>query len=132
MAVESGEGRPGPSSGSKPPATGGCSAGSGQEGQAAQQESQRLWDSEEMGGFESYIEVDEEENDEKAEVYRDNDDEGPLLNIPATHNALSIVMRDTGTLSFVKFVSRGAPSARCDVKVSFGIDPASLASDEEG
>lgn len=131
MVAECGRGQPGASTSSGgPPAKRRAARGEGPV-QAGGDHSQQLWASEEVGGFESYIEVDEEEDDEKAEVYRDDDEEGPLLNIPVTHNALSIVMRDPGTLSFVKFVSRSAPSARCDVKLVFGIDPASLASDQE-
>ena len=42
---------------------------------------------------------------------------GDLLSVEAQHNCLSIVLRDPGTLRFVKYVSAFAPSARCDVEV---------------
>ncbi|CAD7940210.1 unnamed protein product [Amoebophrya sp. A25] len=118
---------------------------------------QYLWDSEEVGGFESYVEADDDETDEKAEVYRDDDDQegedeeageqqgeqggdeqnqvdksggknpasssaGPLLNIPAFHNSLSIVLRDAKTLSFLKFLASAAPSSRVDVKMSLPVE----------
>ncbi|CAD7936239.1 unnamed protein product [Amoebophrya sp. A120] len=79
------------------------------------------WDSEEVGGFESYVEADDDETDEKAEVYLDNAEDGPLLNIPASNNALSLVLRDKKTLSFLKFLSKSAPSSRVDVKMSLAV-----------
>lgn len=77
-----------------------------------------LWGSEEVGGFESYVEADAEETEENAEVYREDDDDGPLVNIPPVHNALSLVSRDGKTLSFVKYVARRAPGSRVDVRMA--------------
>ena len=74
-----------------------------------------------MGGFETYIEA-EDEGDADAAVYAGDSGEGgeeggDLLSVEAQHNCLSIVLRDPGTLRFVKYVSAFAPSARCDVEV---------------
>lgn len=90
------------------------------------------WDCEDNGGFESYLEMDEEEkDDEKAAIYKDssdsgaggvgqeeegNEDNGPLLNISPSFNALSLVLREEGVLSFLKFISSEAPSKRMDCK----------------
>ena len=74
-----------------------------------------------VGGFETYIEA-EDEGDADAAVYAGDSGEGgeeggDLLSVEAQHNCLSIVLRDPGTLRFVKYVSAFAPSARCDVEV---------------
>merc|ERR1712096_300935 len=90
-----------------------------------------LWDSEEVGGFESYVEVDPAESEELAEVYRENPSEGPLLNIPPVHNALSVVMRDKHTMSFLKYVSVNAPSSRIDIKAVFNVEDDDADSEEE-
>ena len=79
------------------------------------------WASGEVGGFETYIEA-EDEGDADAAVYdgdagEGGDEGGDLLSVEAQHNCLSIVLRDPGTLRFVKYVSAFAPSARCDVEV---------------
>ena len=80
------------------------------------------WASGEVGGFETYIEA-EDEGDADAAVYAGESGEGgeeggDLLSVEAQHNCLSIVLRDPGTLRFVKYVSAFAPSARCDVEVA--------------
>ena len=79
------------------------------------------WASGEVGGFETHIEA-EDEGDADAAVYAGESGEGgeeggDLLSVEAQHNCLSIVLRDPGTLRFVKYVSAFAPSARCDVEV---------------
>eukprot|EP00928_Gymnodinium_smaydae_P039022 TRINITY_DN26761_c0_g1_i1.p1 TRINITY_DN26761_c0_g1~~TRINITY_DN26761_c0_g1_i1.p1 ORF type:complete len:650 (+),score=173.76 TRINITY_DN26761_c0_g1_i1:288-1952(+) len=82
-----------------------------------------LWQGEEVGGFESYLAADEdEETAEAQEVYRGADpDEGPLVNLPATANALCLIARDSKTLRFVKYLSRDAPSSRVDVAASYPV-----------
>lgn len=44
----------------------------------------------------------------------DDDDDGILMSNPASWNTLSLVLRDRGTLKFVKYVSKKAPGDRYD------------------
>jgi hypothetical protein len=73
------------------------------------------WGDGECGGFEAYLLADEEE-DGPAEVYRQvQDDDSGVLNVSATFNAVSIVLRDEGLMKFVKYVSAIAPGSRWDI-----------------
>ena len=57
-------------------------------------------------------------------VYTANDeDDGILLSSPASWNTFSIVLRDRGTLRFVKYVSRSAPGDRWDFAGFVEVDP---------
>jgi len=81
------------------------------------------WASEAWGGFECYMEAD----DEKAETVQGQerykiDEGGPLVNLPAASNALCLVMRDAGTLRFMKYVSGDAASSRADISACFSVD----------
>lgn len=96
--------------------------------------SAELWGSEDVGGFESYVAADEDEDEKTAEVqetYRGADADGPLVNLPAASNALCLVMRDAKTLRFLKYLSRDAPSSRIDVAASYMVDPPADDSEEE-
>eukprot|EP00428_Durinskia_dybowskii_P025525 CAMPEP_0170244896 /NCGR_PEP_ID=MMETSP0116_2-20130129/22229_1 /TAXON_ID=400756 /ORGANISM="Durinskia baltica, Strain CSIRO CS-38" /LENGTH=600 /DNA_ID=CAMNT_0010495761 /DNA_START=87 /DNA_END=1889 /DNA_ORIENTATION=- len=98
-------------------------------------EAKDVWASEEVGGFECYLEADDEKTEsvEAQEVYRGAmDEEGPLLNVPATCNALSIVLRDRRTLRFMKYLSRDAPSSRVDVSARFTVDAPEEESSDDG
>lgn len=93
-----------------------------------------LWESGDAGGFECYIEADEDADAAAtAEVYRANndDDESQLLSIQAGNNVLNIVMRDTGVMRFIKYVSARAPSSRWDVSVEYELEAISDDDDEE-
>eukprot|EP00397_Hematodinium_sp_SG-2012_P030063 GEMP01031813.1.p1 GENE.GEMP01031813.1~~GEMP01031813.1.p1 ORF type:complete len:519 (+),score=122.99 GEMP01031813.1:27-1583(+) len=83
------------------------------------------WETEEIGGFESYMEADEDDDIETQEIYRDTE-QGPLINIIPRPNALSIVMRDRHTMKFVKYLSSAAPSSRTDIAISFAIHEGDL------
>lgn len=73
-----------------------------------------VWASEEVGGFEVYSELG---HDGPQEVYGSED--SSLLTVPATSNALSVVVRDAHLARFVKYVSARAPSPRFDVAAVF-------------
>lgn len=99
------------------------------------------WESEEVGGFECYLAADDDDDTpthsaeavERQEVYRGADLDGPLVNLPAVANALCLVMRDSQTLRFIKYLSRDAPSSRVDIGVCYGVDaPQSDSSAEDG
>lgn len=52
----------------------------------------------------------------------DEDDDGILVSNPASWNTLSVVLRDRGTLKFVKYVSQNAPSDRWDFAGCVGVE----------
>ncbi|GKY93485.1 prolyl 3-hydroxylase ogfod1 [Mayamaea pseudoterrestris] len=84
------------------------------------------WQSGDVGGFECYIEAedDEDENGQgstPADEYN-QDDDTELLSVSAGFNTLSIVYRDPGTLRFVKYLSAKAPSSRWDVAMEYQIE----------
>lgn len=80
------------------------------------------WGSGEIGGFECYIAA-EDEALEAAEVYAaEGAEENELLNVVPDHNTLSLVLRDVGTMRFVKYVSRRAPCSRWDVSTVYTLE----------
>ena len=51
------------------------------------------------------------------------DDGGDLLSVEAAHNTLSVVLRDPGTLRFVKYLSVEAPGSRWDLEMVCELHP---------
>ncbi|KAJ8598384.1 hypothetical protein CTAYLR_002989 [Chrysophaeum taylorii] len=85
-----------------------------------------LWDSGDVGGFETYLAADD---DDREDVYESGEGEGDgsdLLSVRATHNALTLVLRDPGTLRFVKYISKAAPSSRFDIELVCQLHPDDL------
>lgn len=82
-----------------------------------------LWQSDDTGGFECYIEADEDDNEgaEAADEY-DDDDDTKLLSVSASFNTLSLVFRDPGTMRFVKYVGSRAPSSRWDISLEYEVE----------
>lgn len=78
----------------------------------------------ERGGAGTEAEAEEEGGAEE--------DEGDLLNVEASTNTLNLVLRDSGTLRFVKYVSARAPGSRWDVSVEYQLHPADVPSGESG
>lgn len=104
-----------------------------------------------VGGYEAYMAGDDdEEEDEDSQagsddgveitnghvargkkvkadpaVYKagDDDDDGILFNMPAGWNRMSLVLRDRGSLKFVKYVSRKAKGDRWDVTGEIEVEP---------
>lgn len=81
-----------------------------------------------VGGHEAYLAGDDEEDD--AAVYKasQDDDDNVLFTMPASWNKMSIVLRDSGVLKFVKYVSKSARGDRWDISGAFGVKE----DDEEG
>lgn len=52
---------------------------------------------------------------------RDSEDDGILFTMPASWNRLGIVLRDTGVLRFVKYISKSAAGDRWDVIGEWGV-----------
>ncbi|RKF63050.1 Prolyl 3,4-dihydroxylase ofd1 [Erysiphe neolycopersici] len=76
-----------------------------------------------FGGQEIYMAGDDDETDDAA-VYKhslDEEDDNILFIIPATWNKMSIVLRDPGTLKFVKYVSKGAQGDRWDISGTYSV-----------
>lgn len=76
----------------------------------------------EVGGHEVYMAGDGEE-DEDAAIYNSAaDDDNILFFQAAAWNKLTIVLRDSGTLRFVKYVSRKAQGDRWDISAMYEIE----------
>ncbi|EPQ67649.1 Bgt-2456 [Blumeria graminis f. sp. tritici] len=74
----------------------------------------------EVGGQEVYMAGDDETED--AAVYKgttESEDDGVLFTMPAAWNKMSIVLRDSGVLKFVKYVSNNARGDRWDIVGAF-------------
>lgn len=77
---------------------------------------------EEVGGHEVYMAGDDGD-DEDAAIYKSSaDDDNILFFQAAAWNKLTIVMRDSGTLRFVKYVSQKAKGDRWDLSATFDIE----------
>ncbi|KAK0103360.1 hypothetical protein ONS95_005386 [Cadophora gregata] len=86
-----------------------------------------------VGGHEVYMAGDDDD-DEDAAVYKTSDeseDDNVLFTMPASWNKLSIVLRDSGVLKFVKYVSKNAKGDRWDVNASFGVKIEEIEGEEE-
>lgn len=87
---------------------------------------------ESVGGHEVYMAGDDED-DEDAAVYKAAaDDDNILFFHGAAWNQLSIVLRDSGTLRFVKYVSRKAKGDRWDISATFDIEEGESDEEDEG
>lgn len=87
---------------------------------------------EEVGGHEVYMAGDDGD-DEDAAVYKSSaDDDNILFFQAAAWNKLTIVLRDSGTLRFVKYVSRKAKGDRWDISATYDIEENEEEEDEEG
>ncbi|OQD60774.1 hypothetical protein PENPOL_c020G04199 [Penicillium polonicum] len=107
-----------------------------------------------LGGYEIYMAGDDDEDDDEEEdaenadqvlgrkktkadpaVYRSagaDEDDGILFSTQAGWNRLSIVLRDSGTLKFVKYVSAAAKGDRWDITGEIGVEFEEEDEDEEG
>ncbi|CAB9518861.1 Prolyl 3,4-dihydroxylase OGFOD1 [Seminavis robusta] len=104
-------------------------------------EADMLWQSDEMGGFECYIEADDYDGESKekeegmpeaADEYNAEDDTN-LLSVSASNNTLSLVYRDPGTMRFIKYVGSRAPSSRWDISMEYQVpEDGDDVNDDEG
>jgi hypothetical protein len=77
-----------------------------------------------VGGYEVYMAGDDEEDNEDAAIYKtstDAEEDNVLFTMPASWNKMSMVLRDSGVVKFVKYVNRNAKGDRWDVNGSFGV-----------
>lgn len=75
-------------------------------------------DDDEVGGHEVYMAGDDDANDDAA-VYKSSGDDNILFFQAAAWNKMTIVLRDSGALKFVKYVSRKAKGDRWDISAVF-------------
>jgi len=78
-----------------------------------------LWASGEVGAYECYVEAEQDTGAEASDVYRQNEDDGPLVQTLARSNTLSIVLLDQGVMRFVKYVHGTAPGSRWDIAADY-------------
>ncbi|SPQ19311.1 65f06291-96a9-4665-96ba-06868a7cd3ed [Thermothielavioides terrestris] len=89
-------------------------------------------DEDEVGGHEVYMAGDDD-GDEDAAIYKSSaDDDNILFFQAAAWNKMTIVLRDSGTLRFVKYVSASAKGDRWDISGTFEIEEQDDAPDAEG
>ena len=89
-----------------------------------EEKEEKVEEPEDVGGHEVYMAGDDDEVDEDAAVYKsssDADDDNVLFTMPASWNKMSIVLRDSGVLKFVKYVSKNAKGDRWDISGAFGV-----------
>ena len=92
------------------------------------EEDKDAWESGDIGGFECYIEA--EDNEEADDEYNEEDDT-ELLSVSASNNTLSLVYRDPGTMRFVKYVGNSAPSSRYDINMEYTVPESTEESEAE-
>ncbi|KAI1094925.1 Oxoglutarate and iron-dependent oxygenase degradation C-term-domain-containing protein [Rostrohypoxylon terebratum] len=76
----------------------------------------------EVGGHEVYMAGDDDANEDAAIYKSGNDDDNILFFEAAAWNNLSLVLRDSGVLKFVKYVSEKAPGDRWDISGTFEVE----------
>ncbi|RCI15456.1 hypothetical protein L249_3560 [Ophiocordyceps polyrhachis-furcata BCC 54312] len=74
-----------------------------------------------VGGHEVYMAGDDGDDNDAAVYKSSGDDDNVLFFQAAAWNKLTLVLRDSGTLRFVKYVSRKARGDRWDVSGVFGV-----------
>jgi hypothetical protein len=83
---------------------------------------------EEVGGHEVYMAGDDDQDgtdggEQDAAVYKSSDsDDNILFFQAAAWNKLTIVLRDSGALRFVKYVSRAAKGDRWDISATYDVE----------
>ncbi|KAI1493131.1 Oxoglutarate and iron-dependent oxygenase degradation C-term-domain-containing protein [Biscogniauxia mediterranea] len=77
---------------------------------------------EDVGGHEVYMAGDDDANEDAAVYKASGDDDNILFFQAASWNRMSLVLRDSGALKFVKYVSRRAPGDRWDVSGTFEVE----------
>lgn len=88
------------------------------------------WESGELGGYELYMNNQDEE-EEDAAIYKADDGDSVLINKAAEWNSLNIVLRDENVLQFIKYVSWGANSSRWDISLQCDVKSLDDEAEEE-
>ncbi|PNY29140.1 Prolyl 3,4-dihydroxylase ofd1 [Tolypocladium capitatum] len=85
-----------------------------------------------VGGHEVYMAGDDDANEDAAVYKSSGDDDNILFFQAAAWNKLTIVLRDSGTLKFVKYVSMRAKGDRWDISGVFEVEEQDDDGDEDG
>ncbi|KAI1422687.1 Oxoglutarate and iron-dependent oxygenase degradation C-term-domain-containing protein [Xylaria sp. FL1777] len=88
----------------------------------------------EVGGHEVYMAGDEGDDNEDAAIYKssnDDEDDNILFFQAAAWNRMSLVLRDSGALRFVKYVSRRAKGDRWDISGTLEVEEEEDDEDDE-
>jgi hypothetical protein len=85
----------------------------------------------EVGGHEVYMAGDGDDEEDAAVYKSSNDEDNILFFQAAAWNKMTLVLRDSGTLRFVKYVSRSAKGDRWDVSGTFEIEEQDEEPEEE-
>ncbi|OTB02108.1 hypothetical protein M426DRAFT_74800 [Hypoxylon sp. CI-4A] len=86
----------------------------------------------EVGGHEVYMAGDADDEEDAAVYKSSGDDDNILFFEGAAWNKMSLVLRDSGALKFVKYVSRKAPGDRWDISGTFEVEEADDSDDSDG
>lgn len=89
-------------------------------GKAKAKEEERKDD--DVGGHEIYMAGDDDAGGDAAVYNSSGDDDNILFFQGAAWNVMTIILRDSGTLKFIKYVSRQAPGDRWDISSTFEIE----------
>lgn len=121
--------------GSKGKANGKAKANGKQEDKEGKKEKEvEPEEEDDVGGHEVYMAGDEDDGNGDAAIYKtssDAEDDNVLFTMPASWNKMSIVLRDSGVLKFVKYVSKSAKGDRWDINGSFGVKEIDDGNDNE-
>ncbi|KAI1390148.1 Oxoglutarate and iron-dependent oxygenase degradation C-term-domain-containing protein [Hypoxylon trugodes] len=93
--------------------------------QVEEEEDEEEQEAGEVGGHEVYMAGDDDAADEDAAIYKSgggDDGDNILFFEAASWNKMSLVLRDSGALKFVKYVSRRAPGDRWDISGTFEVE----------
>ncbi|KAH6608614.1 hypothetical protein Trco_001960 [Trichoderma cornu-damae] len=85
----------------------------------------------EVGGHEVYMAGDDDANEDAAVYKSSGDDDNILFFQAAAWNKMTLVLRDSGALKFVKYVSRKANGDRWDVSGVFEVEEPDEDEDED-
>ncbi|KAK4103109.1 hypothetical protein N658DRAFT_484724 [Parathielavia hyrcaniae] len=101
-------------------------------GKAVDRDVEEDEEDEEVGGHEVYMAGDDDSHEDAAIYKSSAEDDNILFFQAAAWNKMTIVLRDSGTLRFVKYVSASAKGDRWDVSGTFEIEEQDDEPDEDG
>ncbi|KAL7935377.1 Oxoglutarate and iron-dependent oxygenase degradation C-term domain-containing protein [Trichoderma chlorosporum] len=86
----------------------------------------------EVGGHEVYMAGDDDSNEDAAVYKSSGDDDNILFFQAAAWNKMTLVLRDSGALKFVKYVSKKANGDRWDISGVFEVEEQEDGDDDDG
>ncbi|KAK6199359.1 Oxoglutarate and iron-dependent oxygenase degradation C-term-domain-containing protein [Scheffersomyces amazonensis] len=83
------------------------------------------WESGEFGGYELCMSTagnDEDDDEDDPAIYRSNGDDSVLFTNQCQWNSLTLILRDSSVLKFVKYVSINAKGSRWDISCQWNVN----------